>query len=120
MSRRSSSRQLMSAAVVAAVTVGTGCHNLRSQLSAMTGSTATTTTTTGTTSTRPHILDVWRGPTPILMQTDHSKHGLSAGSDAGRSPALPRFDWTGQTAQGGGAFDDGSVHQRGARSRSGP
>jgi hypothetical protein len=93
-----------------------GCHNLRSQLSALTGSSATASTSTDASGAKPKIFDVYKGPKPVLDQNSRPRHQPSE-LDPGRGVSAPTFDWTAHGGQLGGAFGSGSSprHQRSYR-----
>jgi hypothetical protein len=98
-----------------------GCHSLKNQLKALSGSdsTATPSTTPGKSggggpAAMPRAYGS-RGPTGILNQTFRVRHDPSE-RDAGRGPSVPRFDWKGHGGRLGGAFGDrsGPGRQRGS------
>jgi hypothetical protein len=108
------------------VLIGTtgGCHNLRSQLKALTGSDSTSAASAGAAtsgsaakpsggghSIMPRAYGS-KGPVPILDQTFHLRPD-PAERAAGPGPRVPRFDWSGHDARLGGGLSDSPRHQRG-------
>jgi hypothetical protein len=103
--------------LAALIAASGGCHNLRNQLKALGGSDTTAATSTATARTgggapaampRPYGS---KGPTAILNQTFHIRHGPSE-RDQGPSPSVPRFDWSGHGGRLGGAYGDGTGGRR--------
>jgi|SRR5690242_1547710 len=112
-------------ALVLAALIGTsgGCHNLRNQLKALTGSDsmagASGAASTGTAKPSgggPSIMPKAygsRGPTPILDQTFKPRRD-PAERTPGPAPRVPHFDWSGHDARLGGGTGDSPRHQRGS------
>ncbi|MGH7515285.1 MAG: hypothetical protein ACREOQ_20465 [Gemmatimonadales bacterium] len=102
--------------IVAITCSAGGCHNLRSQLSALTGSSTTPSASTDASSAKPKIFDVYKKPRAVLDQSSRQRHQPSE-LDPGRGVSAPIFDWTAHGGQLGGAFGSGSSprHQRSDR-----
>lgn len=108
-----------------AALIGTsgGCHNLKNQLKALTGSDSTAGASAGASSGAakpsgggPSIMPKAygsRGPTPILDQTFKAPRN-SAERNPGPGPRVPHFDWSGHDARLGGGTADIPRHQRGS------
>lgn len=100
---------------MATMGIAGGCHNLRSQLSALTGSTATTTpsATDGGGTAKSKILQYYKRQPGIL---DHltTMRREPANPDQGRGTLAPRFDWSQHGGALGGAFGESPAprHQR--------
>lgn len=110
MSSHSSSRQWRRPALIAAlVSASAGCHNLRSQLSAMTGSatTASSSTAPSADGAKPKRFDVYRGAKGILDHIGGTRRSPSS-QNADRGPSAPRLDWSERRGPLGGAFETGA------------
>lgn len=109
--------------LAALVCASGGCHNLRSQLKALTGADTTGAgagATSGTSAERSagshSVMPRAYGskpPSSILDQTFHLRHD-PAERDAGPEPRVPRFDWSGHDGRVAGALGDGARHGRGS------
>jgi hypothetical protein len=94
--------------LIVAIAVGAaGCHSLRSQLSALTGSSTNTAAPTDASSPSPKIFEPYKGQKAVLDGSTRLRRVPSA-LDPGRGVSAPRFDWTAHGGQLGGAFGAGS------------
>jgi hypothetical protein len=102
--------------IVAIACSAGGCHNLRSQLSALTGSATTPSAPTDASGATPKIFQVYKTPKAVLDQTTRQRHQPSD-LGTGRGVSAPVFDWTAHGGELGGAFGSGSSqrHQRSDR-----
>ena len=102
--------------IVAIACSAGGCHNLRSQISALTGSATTASAPTDASDAKPKIFQVYKTPKGMLDQSTRLRHQPSD-LGAGRGVSAPVFDWTAHGGQLGGAFGSGSSprHQRSDR-----
>ena len=97
-----------------------GCHSLRNQLKALSGSdsTAAASTATARSGGSPAAMPRAYGSSAhpaILDQTLRIRHDPSE-RDAGQGPTVPRFAWTGHGGRLGGPYGvgGGSRRQRGS------
>ena len=98
--------------MIVGIAVGAaGCHNLRSQLSALTGSSTSTAAPTDASGPRPKTFELYKGPKPVLDGSTRLRR-IPTALDPGRGVSAPRFDWTAHGGQLGGAFGDGSGARR--------
>jgi hypothetical protein len=106
--------------LAALVGMSGGCHNLRNQLKAMTGSDSTAGASAAASSTPakpsgggPSVMPKAygsKGPTAILDQTFKARRD-PAERNPGAGPRVPHFDWSGHDARLGGGSGG---HQRGS------
>lgn len=118
-----SHRWLRPLAMAALVGLSAGCHNLRNQLKALTGSDATAGASAAASSGTakpsgggPSLMPKaygFRGPTGILDQT-FKPHRDPAERSSAPGPRVPHFDWSGHDARLGGGVGDSPRHQRGS------
>jgi len=115
-------RRLSYVVLVALISAAGGCHNLKNQLKAITGSTstgaasaATATPATAKPSTGGHsVMPRAYGskpPTGILGQTFRLRPDPAERS-SGAGPKVPRFEWGGHDGRLGGGVTDSPRHLR--------